>query len=997
MKIRATFIGYVLLAAGLVGWIATARQHNQRAGEAVAQCEEAIRQFLAAELGIAALFTLDDPQARDIISGRAALAPGTVATEKEDRSGRQFDGREQTWLAWPLPWDMLGSNFTLSTWICLEEPERDQDIIGGAYVTLQTGLRYENGRIFFDVPAKTRQSVSYPFTRPGEFVHLAASVDMASGRMSLYENGELKATGPVKEVLWPPLNLCAGKTTWYVVRSPFCGTISETALWTRPLSAAEIQTLSSGEGSLLATHVPRALRWRYRLAKQWRAATQAFCTVQNVLDPRLWRATEKSISGLPAIRLVLSDKDRKYFLNAHEQSRRSGRRLHQAAKPRRVHALAAGSMLSAQLWLHGSDTAYADSIRPGFVLEYEAGGAFDGCTRILLQPPEASGFLEPFVISRLERHFGIPQVRDGLCRLYINNTLVGIYRYSDHRHNGIMPGDYRRAAEPLIRAKATWNVMFNTHPFKPALRIKSRHWPGTPALLDALFEEVKKEYRPLLLRDFQSPLSSREIRRQLRNNYYDLQGLMHPAWAAGTPARQMADFLDEYLVLGSNRSPFYLESDLELAVYQVADASLVWESSAPQWISTAGKVHRPTAAAPQEVMLTAVIQDSHQTIRKDLRFRVMPRDITLPAAFLTVTDVLAKDRRVDALIEWADPTSGIRRLRATQAHRAGVNHRGNTSYWGNKKLLSIKTDAPHGVFADPRDRVLKTINARQDPSFLNNGLAYSLFREFAAPGAPRYAPLVRPGEVFVNGHYYGLFEFCTRIDERLLGETPWDGAGTPNIFVYRHESAPPRAHPFRVSRPRGATHAWHEPLDQLLADFKKADWLPRMSAQHDISSLMDLQILINFMQNRNGYPFPFAMHDALVYDTAREQFFHVPWDFDRPNIHPWEWLANNMMRRMEHENPEYMPALAARWFALRQTVLSDHALERRIQTLREPIAAYVHWDYERWNYGSGVTHRRHVQHVQTALRNSAAAMDAALKKWLTRPPAHAANGARQRI
>ena len=987
VKTWVTFIGCVLLAAAMIGLVATARWHNQCANEAVAECETEIRQYLVEELGIAALFTFEDPQARDIISGSAALCPGTVAVVQAGRPARQFDGREQTWLAWPLPWDMLGSNFTLSTWIRLEEPERDQDIFGGAYATLQTGLRYENGQMFFDVPAKERQCVSYPFTRTGEFVHVAATVDMASGRMRLYENGELKAEGPVKEILWPPLNLCVGKTSWYVVRSPFSGMIAETALWNRPLSAAEIQKLSSGVGSLLATHVPRALRWRHRLAKRWLAVTQTFCTVQNVFDSRLWRATEKSIAGVPAIRLVLSDKDRKHFLNAHEQSRRSGRRVLQAARPRRVHALAEGAMLSAQLWLHGSDTAYADFIRPGFVLEYEDGCTFDGCSKILLQPPEASGFLAPFVISRLERHFGVPQVRDGLCRLYINNTLAGIYRYSDYRQNGIMPGDYRRAAEPFIRTPTTWNVMFNTQPFEPVLRIKSRPWPGNQALLDALFEEVKKECRPLLLRDFQSPLNTREIGQQIRQNYYDLQEQMHPAWAAGPPAQHMADFLDEYLVLGSNRSPFYLEGDLDLSVHQVADTSLAWESSAPQWISTTGKVHQPTSGAPKEVVLTAVIQDPQQSIRKDLRFRVMPRETTLPAVFLTVTDILAKDRRVDAVVEFADPTSGIRRLIASQAHRAGVNHRGNTSYWGKKKLLSIKTDSAHGVFGDPQDRVLKTINARQDPSFLNNGLAYGLFREFSAPGAPRYAPLVRPSEVFVNGHYYGLYELCTRIDERLVDETPWDGEGTPDIFVYRHESAPPRAHPFRVSRPRGAEHSWHEPIDQLLNDFTKAEWLPRISARHDISSLIDLQILINLMQNRNGYPFPFAMHDALVYDATRGQLFHVPWDFDHPNTRPWEWLANNMMRRMEQENPDYMPTLAARWFALRQTVLSDHALERRIQALRDPIAAYVRWDYERWNYSHGVPHRRHVQHTRNVLRNSTAAMDAALKKWLPHYPA----------
>jgi hypothetical protein len=344
------------------------------------------------------------------------------------------------------------------------------------------------------------------------------------------------------------------------------------------------------------------------------------------------------------------------------------------------------------------------------------------------------------------------------------------------------------------------------------------------------------------------------------------------------------------------------------------------------------------------------VDDGTSRATKTLALRVMPRHIPLPTVSLYLRDAVAKTRRVDAVVEICETGDDrpTRRLLATQGRRAGVNHRGNTSYWYRKKLLTIKFDEPHRLFGDSTRLTVLTINSMQDPSFLNNTLAFDLFRAFGTPEAPRYAPYVRHAEFYVNGAYHGLFELCTRLDEELI---PGEG-----LIVYRHENVKPRLLPFRAARPPRHDGDFMGPylaLHQTVETAPPEDWINQMGQRIDFDNVMDYQLLLSFMQNHNGAPFRFWFHDALLYQPGSQPpFSHVPWDFDRGLIAwSWGWIENDLMRRMATDLPDYWQRYAARWRFLRAGPLAEDAVDRRLATQAALLAPYIAHDHRRWNYG----------------------------------------------
>ena len=108
------------------------------------------------------------------------------------------------------------------------------------------------------------------------------------------------------------------------------------------------------------------------------------------------------------------------------------------------------------------------------------------------------------------------------------------------------------------------------------------------------------------------------------------------------------------------------------------------------------------------------------------------------------------------------------------------------------------------------------------------------------------------------------------------------------------------------------------------------------------------------MQNRNGEPFRFWFHDALVYQPgSRPPFSHAPWDFDLGlNNRSWMWIENDLMRRLAADLPDYWKRCAARWRVLRAGPLADEAVDRRLAERAAVLAPYIAHDHRRWNYGN---------------------------------------------
>lgn len=946
---------------------------------------------LAERRGLLHAITFDEPVPAEFLSGRPFVFSGTVAGPGRHGRARKFDGRERTQIETPLRWDKIGRAFTLSFWVNVSPGRSDQCIWYRAAQGVQVGFHLEEGRMTFDVPsAAGRQSVSYPFGRYGTFVHLAATVDADRGSVALYENGRRMAESSVQSLDLPRANLAFGKHVWYANRDPFRGWVDEATVWGRVLPEKEIRRLARARRGVLWTAggSVRYLKWRF--AQGWARAVRAWAGWPDGLAALTGagRGERLAIGRLPEIKLIVSGKVRRELLAAHRRSQQSGRRTQAGARRRPGHVAFAGQVHPAWISLAGGDMEYAEGARAGYVVELQDDARILGARRLLLQPPEGGAWLYPLADGRLRTRLGLPAVSNGLCRVSLQGWNLGTFLYSNHDRGGFLPGDARTSATDGVRVPLHWNLVFRQLPtpeWRPADARAA--WPLSARETESLYDAVVDEWGGCLLGDLQNPRSRKEIRWQLAQGRARAAALWPAAPETATRAQAIADFLDEFSVLGSNASPDRLVAPLALDLPALAKdgVSIRWRSAAPAALGADGAVFRPETGGPVAAQLVAIVDDGHATAEKTLTFRVMPQRIPLAALFLNVRDALDKSRRVDAVAEFCEPGEDVpaRVLLATQSERGGLEHRGNSSYWNPKKLFSLKTDEPHRLLDGSARRTLLAVNSKQDPTFVRNRTAYGLFRSWGTAAAPRPAPDSRFAEVFMNGRYYGLFELAARVDEDLLDDA-FAAARDPEVsrwIIYRHETLFPRNADLRVRRPTDSAGDFTGPagdFERFCAQPPAADWERELGRRLDLANLADFQLLLNLFQNRNGYPFDYLLHETLAYDAVRGTLFHVPWDFEL-TLHPawdWEWLRSGLMERLERESPGYAGRLAARWRELRtQGGLTPDALAARVDELAAPLRGYVEWDYRRWSYGPDAGWEGTLADFKVRLRESIAHMD----------------------
>ena len=916
---------------------------------------QSIRRDLSRQGRLIGLLTFDEPVPREWATGAQVLAPGTVCVPARFGSGRAFDGRERTHIDTSLRWPALGSNYTVALWLTVRPGSRTQDILCGSGGNRLTGFRLVDGDMTFDVPADERPAVAYPFRRYREEVCLAATVNWEQRRVVLYEDGTPMASNTIHAVNWQHLNISFGKPVWSVAQHPFHGIIDEAVFVAGALPAAEIRSLAQARHGFLRhfTAPRRYARWRYA-----GGVADAAALLHRLLDAvaapvRRLGLPRTGTPPLPVLGLHLTGADQRHFLRAHQRSRLSGRRTQAAARPRRVHARIGGRVAEARLFLDGSDIAYGPSPRPSFVLELPDTAPCFGAKRLRLQPPETAGRVTPFLLDRLRRRCGLPTATNGFCRLIFNGNDYGRYVFEDYTRDGVLPGDTPDIASGNVRLAADFGALFEAVATSRIDRLIHQHpWPLTRAELLALHDEVAAAIEPLIAADPLYPDSFDLLQRQFRDDRRRVAETWPAADPALPPAQRWARFLNPFMILGDNLSPDRLTEPLDLHLPPIPGVQVSWRSSRSEIIDPrTGRVTRPAGNIPAPVELTAEVNDGATRAEQTLALRVMPARIPLPTVALYIGEPVAKTRRVDAVIEVCETGADrpSQRLRATQGRRGGVNHRGNTSYWYPKKLVTLKCDEPHRLFGDSVRQTALTINALQDTLFLNNSLAFGLFRAFGMPEAPRYAPHVRQAEFYVNGAYQGLFELCTRLDEDLIP--------TPGLIVYRHENVKPRVPPLRAARPPRRDGDYMVPfldLQQLVTATPASAWINRVGQYLDLASVIDYQLLLNVMQNRNGEPFRFWFHDALVYQPGSQPpFSHVPWDFDRClNAQPWVWIENDLMRRLSADLPDYWERCATRWRVLRAGPLADDAVDRRLAEQAAVLAPYIAHDHRRWHYGN---------------------------------------------
>lgn len=945
---RRILCSVVLLAllAGLSSLYRSDRRLFRKPEARVQSAKAALANRLAGEQ-IALLLNTDEAPLADAVSGNPVRIAGTRAVPGRYGRALGFDGRRRTFVTLPVEWDDLGPAFTLSCWINLDARSPDQEL-WFTRTPQPLGLKLDRGQLSFFVPSnRAYDAVSFAFTNYGHFVHIAAVVDAGAGQVRLYEQGRLRAEGACEPFALPATRMLVGTSSDILIGEPIHGAVDEVVAWRRRLSDAEIAGLADARQPALQALAPRELA-RYRRARRRQQFISHALKLVDRFNPAL-HAGRLRLAPIPEVNLVLSKDDADHFMREHKRCLASGRRVGGAANPRRITVIENRHGFPAHLRLLGDDKSYPRSPRRSYLLDLPEGETVMGLRRVHLQPPESAGWLGPLLETRVANELGIPAISNGMCRLVINGELAGLYYYEDAATLGVPPGQGSRRfhGEP---APSYWTRLAANRPPRMARDT-----------LDRLRAETEAAWRDLLLRDAKSPLSSREIRHLLREETSRLAKWPLDEQPLSNRAEEAALRLTSWSVLGANPSPYFILHDLQWPALPPGVA-VEWSSSRPDLIDGAGRVTRPETANPIGVTLTARVNDGTNSAQAELLMRVMPRARPLGAFFLWAADPLNRLQRVDcAVAYYPEGDDQPRRWLAAQQDRAGIALRGNTSLRQPKKSFSVRLETPHGLWGSTNQVKIRLVNPWRDPTFAHNRFFYSLFAAMGdeSPDTHRGMPVTWV-EVFLNGHYYGLYEASPSVREEWLGLDAFDPEDPEPAVVYKAQrTAISKAgnpdYMMRQIEPSRTHGHLAEPildLHRFIEESTPAEFAAGIGDRLDLDNAMDFHLLLNFSENYNGSPFNYTIHDILVRRAGPDQrFFLVPYDFDNtygllrePRYH------SHVFSRLLREVPGYRQQLAARWRALRAGPMREDALMGTLREIESRLAGYVAWDDDRWQH-----------------------------------------------
>ncbi len=943
-------VGAGFVAAGLL----PARLLYEKPRDAVECARNALAHKVCERGGMLTYWTFDNPDPRDAFFRFTTLCPGTELAKGRFGRARKFDGDNGSGVLSGFRMEFGRTDFSMAIWLDLDAVAQNQEIFCSTYDGT-VGLRLQEGRMTFEWPEKHGVgSISYPYSQFGRFTHIAATLDLENGKARLYENGDLMVEGPVRDPQVFVFRTLFGHESPHASFYPLHGLIDDAAVWMRAVKPEEIRRLAKSGASIEKTFAPRRLRWRLLATTICADILEAIGRLSEVVRIRpaaLFAAQRHPVATLPTVSVTIGGGPERRLARAHSKSLSIGRRTKSAAQPAdafvRFHGLPGfpAQTQSCRFALHGSGIYYPQSRRPSYVLEIPSPEGGDP-SFWLLAAPESCGWLYPAIEAMLERNAGRNAPRIEAARLKVNGSDRGIYLFSDFSHLGLSTGkgpsplDFQGTIQPFVaweqevHALAPTNVSPTAATLAPGRKAPEAEIRRIRAMASALCD------------DSRSPLP-----RRLREQLVGTSARALDALSFGAaPATQLE--IDAFAMLGGNLSPQRVTEDLPLAeaAAHLADGMrLTFRSLDPDVIDDNGRI---TAALrrddrPRTVRIQAEVVDADGgRAKKVFRFRVVPPDAKVGALFLTMRSLPCKTFNADAILVAVHEDNGDKRLFAAFGESgAGVAFRGNTSFLWNKKLLKIKTASPHGLFGDSATRSILAVNATTDPSRTANTLGYRLFQEAVGTNHPYRAivPSEFFAELFVNGHYYGLFEFSERIDADLLG--------AENMAFFRHETGSHATRVISQRRPRPALQDFGDrlaELERLAANPDGKDWPERIRRLFDMDSLIAMQFAFSALQNFNGWPNDFLFQEYLVYDAARGRFFYIPWDFDRSERTYMGYMETNFGRNMAAHDSSFRAERAAAWRRLRQGPYSDAAMLAVVDGIAEKLRGYVERDIEMW-------------------------------------------------
>lgn len=861
-----------------------------------------------------------------------------------DGTARRFSGKAGEVLRWTdVRWNALARGGTVFVRFRLSAPGgREQRIVWEKDGEAIFGIRTVGGNLeaVFSDPAGTHV-LSHPLPSGEAFVKTA--LVLSPEKVALYVDGEKRAEASVCDG-----NLLIGAHSIAIGASP-CALpdceISSFAVWTRPLSEREVSRLPDDPGNAASAR-PLSV-----FAASAADAAFSCWSVAARMAEKLVPSFSKRPELVPELSLVLSKKDERHFMKAHGESLANGFATRGATRKRKISVVFRDCAIPAEAALvdeytptgFGSHSARkSPSVRPAFFVNATPGFLAGGSGAVLLYPPEAFSVFHP------DAQMPLPLGSENFVKLTVAGERRGVY-----------------VMEAADRVGSAWMA---TSP--DGIPDKKRFFcdapptgPSGETFLSA--SEVRSRYRSILalLRgDPAFPWSRAE-----GMWHAERHRAMRKAIGFSAPALGALD------LKGANLAPMFVTGNLDLSP---APTGTVWSSSRPDIIDEEGRLaQRPDSPGGTIVEMTAKFP--HGATGR-FRFRVVPPELTLPALFLHVNRPVPREGKTafTAIRVPSGPGGFDRVERLSGIDGAGIHLRGNTSYiTGAKKPLSLEFDSPVAWSGVPEGaRHVVMLSGYADPTRLRNAISFAAYRALS-PGNDKLSAGIGWCELFFNGEYYGVWEFCPRLCDvvrkdalSLLKIRSPDGYWTRAEAEMADDALKGRG---AVQDP----YAEFAELSRFVVEAPAGEFAATWKEKFDFENLVDFWLLLNFTGDKDGQ----RTNQFVMRRKSDGRFLICPWDYDKTFAEKRGFrsiLSNPLLNRVSASEPAFRNRCREKWKALRSGPLSDDALTQWIDNEVERLAPFMD---EEWHLlpplGFDGTYMEAVDYLKTMVLTRARLLD----------------------
>jgi hypothetical protein len=913
--------------------------------EHISHCRKKISKRFR-ENGILAVWTFDELEVTEAVTRAKCVNFGTVLTGGKFGKARRFSGRrEDNHIETRIPWQSLGEQYTISTWVKLKPSRQWQSIIFHHRPSIGTsGIMLEGGNMVFSVPYKEGQRASYRFEKYGEFVNIVGVVDLENKKAYLYENGILKASITIQGVKHIEEYIEFGKLRPYLVYHPLDGVLDETVIWNQALSAEKVLRASHSKHSMMRRRYRIALRYVPRLyaANALSAFADALTRIIDCFNP-LYHESRIFQSDLPEFNFILSRADIRHFNRCKNECLDKGVAIRRFSRKRKVEIVFNNKVYKARMALFGETPEYWLNPKKSFTVELESPSPILTMRRMVFIPPEIEGLLRPLVYRRIALRYKLPCKVNGLGIVRINGEFKGLYYFGEHPVGG---------SEAYAKEEYISHVL--------------EHLPLPSEDVLKEYDFVRERFEPLLVRDKRALWSSRKVKYEGRKDRDDVERLMKKSREIDEQdaVGMVRNYLSERLLLNGNPSASYVIGNLGLDIVDIPDVRIEWISSNPEVIGHSGKITRPKDGHPVRVILEACVSSGNAVERKTFDFTVMPEVIRLPVLRLFVQGRMRKCGRTSCSLELIE-SGGDRR---TGLLPGSIKLRGTTSLYYPKKSYSLKAEAGHRFFDFSDSKMIYLISSYDDPSLLKNKLCYDIFRSFSEENAPRFSPKVHFVEVFINDEYQGIYQLTERVDRFSLGLSKFNVKDQAHSVIYKAGHFRANFHWFTKAytqvEPDLRYGEYWKPLEDLI-DFtgSSSDEMFRknISKWMDIDNVIDYYILVNFSQNKDER----ANMQLARNNEKGSRCFIVPWDFDKTFFGRYDrWFTSFLLGRLMRVVPGFKDSFKSRWNQLRKKQLAEETIMQMIDDIEADVLDSVPREFKRWPRRK-VTHEEAVKNIKS--------------------------------